>query len=304
MKKIILGLLTIMIMISPVLAQDVVKIPYENRTFADDTAITLDGEFGDWADVDGVNITLKPARETGTGSMEMKFRSIHDANKIYFLIVITDDYYFYNFDTGISHRNAAALALAFPIDDNANAQYMGGSDDETDDTLNTTSGMVDIMHWELDTEAGDVTGGSKDNVDKLGDGVANLDDEYSTTPWLRYDDNDAASNNLWKGSWSHTSDMSTNGSTGSWVFELSRDLVSSDKYDATFEEGVSIDIAVAYWSPNETPENVWTDDGHYVNENDVIDMSLVSKAVSAPGFELYLAFLGIFAMIPFLRRRK
>lgn len=245
----------------------------------DGTSITIDGMIDDWVGIDGVNITLKPARIIGHGNHEMVFKSIHNENKIYFLIMVEDDYYFYNMATGISHRNAAALAVAFPIDEGALVQYMGGSNDTTFDELNTTTGEVDIMHWQLDTLAGVVTGGSRGLESRLGDGVANLDDEYSTTPWDRHDDDDTASNNLWSGSWSHTGD-STNGSTGWWIFELSRDLASSDIHDFSFVEGDTTDVVVAYWSPNETTENKWTNDGHYTNSNNVIIMSLGPNNIS------------------------
>lgn len=302
--KYLLGIFMIFLLAMAVSADEGAEpVLYDNAAFADDTAIKLDGKYADWADVEGVNITLKPARDTGSGSKDMVFKSIHDASKIYFLIMVEDDYFFYNMATGISHRNAAALGVAFPIDEGANAQYMGGSDEGSDDELNTTTGEVDIMHWELDTLAGVETGGSKGTEDKKGDGIANLDDEYATTPWDRHDDNGATSNNLWKGSWAHTGD-GTNGSSGWWVFELSRDLVSTDVHDFSLAEGDTTDVAIAYWSPNETSENKWTDDGHFVNHGDLISMSLTDKTVGAPGFELYLSLLALFIAIPILKKRK
>lgn len=305
--KYLLGIFMIFLLAMAVNADEGAEpVLYDNAAFAEDTAITIDGSYADWADVESVNITLQPARdEATTTNVELSFKSVHSADKIYFLLLVEDDFYFYNYATGISHRNAPALGIAFPIDEGAKSEYMGGTEDETDDELNTTTGMVDIMHWELDVEAGVKTGGSKGTADKLGDGVANLDDEYSNTPWDRHDDNDAASNNLWEGAWSHTGDMSKNGSAGWWVFELSRDLTSTDKYDASFAEGETAEVAIAYWSPNETTENKWTDDGHLVNSHgDLIQMALTDKTVGAPGFELYLSLLALFLAIPILRKRK
>lgn len=301
--KLILGFLMIFLLSMAVSADEGEAVLYDNAMFADDTAIKLDGKYADWADVEGVNITLKPARDTGSGSKDMVFKSIHDASKIYFLIMVEDDYNFYNMATGFNHKYTAALAIAFPIDEGAKAQYMGGEDEEPDDVLNTTTGEVDIMHWELDTIAGVETGGAKDG-EATGNGPDNLDDEYATTPWDRHDDGGAGANNLWKGSWAHTGD-GTNGSSGWWVFELSRDLASSDAHDVSFAEGETIEVAVAFWSPNETTEKKWTDDGHYVNSHgDVISMSLTDKVVGAPGFELYLSLLALFIAIPILKKRK
>ena len=89
------------------------------------STITIDGAMGDWVDIDSVTVTLKPARVSNdaNASFTADFYSTHDAAKIYFLIVIKDDpYLFYNMATGISHRTAPALGLAFPIDDGAIGQ--------------------------------------------------------------------------------------------------------------------------------------------------------------------------------------
>ena len=56
----------------------------------------------------------------------------------------------------------------------------------TEDDQDTSLGMVDIWHWELDCGPGLVSGGN--DTPSGNDPDCNLDDEYSTTPEEREDD--------------------------------------------------------------------------------------------------------------------
>ncbi|OLS28210.1 MAG: hypothetical protein HeimC2_08650 [Candidatus Heimdallarchaeota archaeon LC_2] len=182
MKKKLLTLLFMMAFLSGSILSSAAPVVYTN-TALDGTTITIDGQMGDWADIDSVTVTLKPARVVAeaNASISADFYSTHDDTKIYFLVVVTDAYYFYNYDTGINHRYAPALGLSFPIDDGAKAEYMGGTDRDTLDNIELVSGEVDILHWELDTIAGDTAGGTKNTTTgaSFGDGTGNLDDEWA-----------------------------------------------------------------------------------------------------------------------------
>ena len=163
MKKIITALLLVMFLTSTSVAAGA-NVKYTNYKL--DGKITIDGKIGDWADIDSAPITLKPARvaNEANASISAEFYSTHDASKIYFLVVVNDPYYFYNYATGISHHYAPAFAIAFPIDANAEVEYMGGTDRDTMDNIDKVTGEVDIIHWELDVKAGDTAGGTKNTT--------------------------------------------------------------------------------------------------------------------------------------------
>ena len=186
---------------------------------------------------------------------------------------------------------------------------MGGTDRDTDDNLNTTTGTVDIFHWEIDTVAGAKAGGTLNaTAGKNGDGKGNADDEYADTPWDRHDDNDAASENSYSASWGW-SGTATNGSTdGEWIFEFSRKMSTGDKWDATFVLDEHIEMAIAFWTPNETTDLVWTDDGHYINYDNVIHLTLSDKKVNeddSPGFGMIAALGSIFVLsVVIVRKRR
>ncbi|MHA2028319.1 MAG: ethylbenzene dehydrogenase-related protein [Candidatus Kariarchaeaceae archaeon] len=316
MKKIMTVLLVFAFISSTTMVAGA-NVKYTNEKLDWGTAglspITIDGEMGDWADIDPVTVDLKPARVSNeaNASFVADFYSTHDNSKIYFLVVVKDDpYYFYNYDTGINHRYAPALGLAFPIDEGAKVQYMGGSGRETDADIELETGEVDIMHWELDTLAGDIAGRTKNTTAPapFGDGIGNLDDEYAITSEDRNDDNDPDSENSYLGSWGHTGGYTANGTAGDWIFEISRDLDTEDPHDAIFAEDETFDVAIAFWTPNEHTNKKWTDDGHYVNYDQVIEMTLkgAKKADSddSPGFGLIIGLSSIFIAAAIIKKRR
>jgi hypothetical protein len=316
MKKIITALLVISFLTSTTMVTGAnVKYTNEKLDWAGATTspITIDGAMGDWADIDSVTVELKPARvaNEANASFMADFYSTHDNSKIYFLVVVKDDpYYFYNYDTGIAHRYAPALGLAFPIDEGAKAEYMGGTDRDTIENIELATGKVDIMHWELDTLSGDIAGRTKNTTagEAFGDGNGNLDDEYATTAEDRHDDDDPESENSYLGSWGFSASSPSNGTNGNWIFEVSRDLLTEDPHDAQFAEGDTTDVAIAYWTPNEHTNKKWTDDGHYVNYDNVIEMTIKgldkSEEDDSPGFGLFIALSGLFITTVILKKRR
>ena len=105
---------------------------------------------------------------------------------------------------------------------------------------------VDIGgHWELSTTEQGVAYGVNDGTGD--DAVANKDDEYSTSPFCRFDDDDANAANEWEGAWLHTA-ADTNTTDGSYIFEMSRTLsTASSESDAQLMGGKATDFGFGYW---------------------------------------------------------
>lgn len=215
---------------------------------APQAAITIDGDVSDWADVPGLAVELLPAFPPGfRDKVDVELKVAYDAENIYMLFAVDDDY---NFNSDDDHLSAA-IAVQFPIDEGA-GPYMGAADRES---LSTSTGMVDIWHWELGCAAGELSGG----VDRTEDGndpACNFDDEYATTAFDRHDDD---GNNLLRGVWTHTNPVADG--DGTWYFEMARPLQTGDPQDAQFEAGSLVRVALAYWDPDEKDEG-WEDSGH------------------------------------------
>lgn len=138
----------------------------------------------------------------------------------------------------------------------------------TDDDEETSLGMVDIWHWELECAAGEVSGGATsgpgEGSDPGNDEVCNFDDEWATAPETREDDNADGAENSLSGSWSHSDP--TADAAGTWTFEMSRPLDTLDTTDAAFAvDGTGL-LAFAYWDADATPEG-WEDNGHVQSAN-------------------------------------
>ena len=230
--------------------------------------ITVDGDTSDWNAIEGASVTLEQIRLENLDpsvASELDFAPLDpvdatlkvatDDENIYVLLEVPGGFV-YNAD---DHNLSASVAVMFRIDDPA-APHMGAEEPDLDSSL----GMVDIWHWELDCEPGAESGGG--GVAGGDDPDCNLDDEYSTTPEVREDDgggdlvNDAAENAL-VGVWEHTARASGAGADGSWIFEISRPLQTGDGQDAQFASGGTAHVALAYFDPTEGPAG-WTDAGH------------------------------------------
>jgi len=237
---------------------------------AETASITVDGDDSDWDSIEGVTVPLKqididkldPAQvqdlEIDIGELppiDVTLKVATDDENIYVLLEVQDAFD-YNADP-LQHNFSAAIAVMFPVDDAATA-HMGVEEED----LETSLGVVDIWHWELDCAPGVMSGtgdpGSGDDPD------CNLDDEYAPTPEDREDDgggttpNPTGENSL-AGVWKHTATAA--GGEGTWIFEMSRPLQTGDAQDAQFASGAKTSLALAYFDPSETAEG-WTDAGH------------------------------------------
>ncbi|MEE8421752.1 MAG: ethylbenzene dehydrogenase-related protein, partial [Dehalococcoidia bacterium] len=172
-----------------------------------------------------------------------------DGANIYVLVAVPDTFS-YNVE---NHRLSPAIGVQFAIDAGAGA-HMGTEAPDFD----TSTGMVDIWHWELDCGPGELSGGSFPTGN---DPDCNLDDEYATLTDEREDD--AADNSI-TGSWDHTGRADGPEAAGIWVFEMARPLQTGDPQDAQFVLGGTALITLAYWDGNEGREKDggWSDAGH------------------------------------------
>ena len=242
--------------------------------------ITVDGDSSDWDDIEGVTVPLEQIEipegidwdEPGAlDPIDVTLKVATDADNIYVLLEVPDDYDFIADD----HNLSGSVAVMFLIDEAA-GPHMGSSDDDYEVSL----GMVDIWHWELDCAAGALSGGG--GIAGGDDPDCNLDDEYATDPETREDDgkadegevlNDTAENSL-AGVWEHTASAEGAGAEGTWIFEMSRPLQTGDTEDAQFASGGTALIALAYFDADETLEG-WTDTGHLQSsENGWIEVTL------------------------------
>jgi hypothetical protein len=239
--------------------------------------ITVDGDVSDWAGIEGSSIPLEQIEipegldwdEPGPlDPIEVTLKVATDADNIYVLLEVADDYDFNIED----HNLSPSPNVMFRIDEPA-APHMGAGDED----LETSLGIVDIWHWEIDCDAGVMSGGG--DAGSGDDPDCNLDDEFSATPEDREDDgggdvaNPDAENSL-AGVWEHTASAQGAGADGTWIFEMSRPLQTGDSEDAQFVSGGMAYIALAYFDPDEGAEG-WTDTGHLVSsENGWIEVTL------------------------------
>ncbi len=239
--------------------------------------ITVDGDASDWADVARTTVTLEQydtsileadeAAEVGpVDPIDVQIAVANDADNVYVLVEVPTPYDYVADDAHLS----PALAVESWIDP-ATAVHMGAEEED----LLTSTGMVDIWHWELECGPGVLTGGQ--GVAGGNDEACNFDDEYATTPTMREDDgggdiaNDAAENSL-AGAWSHSA--AEIGGDGTWTFEMSRPLNTGDPQDAQFEAGGIASLVLAWWDPREHAEG-WSDPGHLTNaESGWIEVTL------------------------------
>jgi hypothetical protein len=221
--------------------------------------ITVDGDTADWEDVDGLTLTLEAIADEEVESHEASVKVAHDDEFIYVLFEVTDDY---NWVADDAHLSSAA-AVQWAVDPDA-GQHMGADEPDRETSL----GIVDIWHWELECAAGEDTGGEVSDpgtdADPGDDGGCNFDDEWAEVPETREDDNGDGAENSLLGVWSHSDP--TADADGTWIFEMRRPLDTGDEYDAQFAVGETALLALAYWDPDESAEG-WSDEGHVQSAN-------------------------------------
>ena len=217
-------------------------------------AITVDGDISDWAGIDGLDMTLVDIEGEDVDDQEANVKVAHDGEYLYVLFAVPDDYDFVLED----HKLSPAIGVMWAID-SAAGPAMGATDEDQETSL----GMVDIWHWELDCVAGEGqggrVGGPGDGKPAGNDDACNFDDEYSTDPETREDDgndSEAGAENSLLGVWMHTNPV-TDGE-GTWYFEMSRPLQTGDAQDAQFTVGGTGLLAMAYWDPDVSVEG-WDD---------------------------------------------
>lgn len=251
-----------------------------------DTAPKLDADHSDWDDIEAFTTGMHLISGVEYPEGKSSFKCSHDDTKIYLALEIPGDYRFNTTD----NKLCAAVATMMKIGVDATYVNMGGcptapTENCTVDVIPDTcdAHRVDIgAHWELKTTEQGVE--YPINVPATGetgsgnDLVANKDDEYSVSPFCRFDDNDGDAGNEWAGAWLHTNPV--DGEAGIYKFELSRLLkTKSAKTDAQMTTGETYSFGVAFWDPFES-EAGWTDINHYVTgcASKWIDLELTAKS--------------------------
>jgi hypothetical protein len=230
------------------------------RTLEAPTAtITVDGDTTDWAGIAALDLTLEGIAGEDVESVAATVQVAHDDEFVYVLLQVEDDY---NWNAEDAHLSGSS-AVMWRIDAEA-GEHMGAEEPDRDTSL----GMVDIWHWELECAAGEETGGA---VAGPGDGElgndsgCNFDDEWATIPDEREDDNSASGENSLLGVWNHTNPVDDG--EGTWIFEIRRPLQTGDEHDGQLEVGgASSGMALAYWDPDFGPEG-WVDESHAQSSN-------------------------------------
>ena len=231
-------------------------------------SITVDGDASDWDGISGLDLTLEAIEGEEVESKAATVKVAHDGEFVYVLMTVDDDY---NWNAENPHLSASPSVL-WAVDETA-GPHMGtdGMD------IETSLGMVDIWHWELECGPGEEQGGAVHDPgdgDPGNDGTCNFDDEYSTTPFDREDDNGEGAENSLLGVFTHTDP--TDDADGTYTFEMRRPLVTGDAQDAAFAAGEEALMALAYWDADNSPEG-WDDAEHVQSSNqDWIVVTLAS----------------------------
>jgi len=234
--------------------------PGSARTIeAPEAAIVVDGDASDWSSIVGLDLTLEPIPGEEWDTKPATLKIAYDADNVYVLFEVDDDFDWTAEDAHLSPGVGVQWAI-----DSAAASAMGAEEPDRETSL----GTVDIWHWEIECGLGEESGGAisgpGDGNDPGNDDACNLDDEWSTTPENREDDNGSGAENSLLGAFSHSDP--TAGSDGTYVFEMSRPLQTGDAQDAQFTVGETARVAAAYWDPDNSPDG-WTDAEHVQSAN-------------------------------------
>ena len=205
-----------------------------------------DGDPAEWASVPALDLAL-PSLD-GTRTVDARLQVDFDDDNIYVLVSIDDDY---NRVQG-ALQASGSLAVQWAIDPAA-GPHMGT--DGVD--IQTSLGLVDLWHWELDCGPDVVSGGV--NLTTGGnDPACNFDDEYATSPFDRHDD---AADNFLQGAYGHSNLAAGEDAAGTWYWEMTRPRATTDAQDADLTGDGPFLVALAYWDADETVDG-WTDSGH------------------------------------------
>jgi len=227
---------------------------------APEAEIVVDGDASDWDTIAGLELTLEPIPGVEVEPKQATLKVARDSTNVYLLLEVDDDY---DWTAEDAHELSAAIGIQWAIDTDA-AEAMGAEEVDQETSL----GMVDIWHWELECATGIQSGGAVSDAgegkDPGNDDACNFDDEWATTPENREDDNGSGAENSLLGVFTHSE--ASAGVDGTYVFEMSRPLQTGDAQDAQFESGETARVAVAYWDPDNSPEG-WVDEEHVQSAN-------------------------------------
>ena len=223
-------------------------------------AITIDGDSSDWDGIVGLDLTLDPIKgEEHIATAAATVKVAYDDEFVYMLFTVDDDF---NWDASDGHKSGSSAAM-WSIDSEAGTGMGSDAEGKDENDEYTSLGMVDIWHWELEcgagVDSGGATGAGPGDKDPGNDSGCNFDDEWSSDPATREDDNGAGAENSLLGVFSHSNPVADG--EGTWTFEMRRPLQTGDATDAQFGAGHSVLMGVAYWDADNSPEG-WDDDEH------------------------------------------
>jgi hypothetical protein len=127
--------------------------------------LTVALDTSEWDGTDGLDMTLTEISGETVDSQEANVKVAHDGENLYMLFSVADDY---DFDID-DHAFSPAIGVMWAIDSAA-----GGAMGATEEDEDTSLGLVDIWHWELDCDFGVEQGG---RVGGPGDGKPAGNDE-------------------------------------------------------------------------------------------------------------------------------
>ncbi|XP_078443165.1 heme binding protein [Wolffia australiana] len=286
--------------------------------------VTIDGRGDEWADADAFEFSLRPAldfdldKEFSGGKMAVK--ALHDGNNVYFLLQVEGDFAYSKSDD----YKCPSVALMFQIGENATYHNMGGCKKFGADcnSISCEGHEVDIMHFSIGNAIPGRLYGSNpiDNLGATGDDrFGHLIDVYAWNPHCLFPDgkgpsgNDSSARNDWQGAWWHSSlaprsafiekdsPYSPNGQKGTYYFEFSRPIRTSDRVqqDVQFTIGQSSKVAVAFWYPSDGKP--WKKSDHYSVSCDWIPLEFISAsstlAISRGSWDASSAFTIILSIV-------
>jgi len=220
-----------------------------------------------------------------------------------------------------NEQNMAAIALMFPVGDDATYHNMGGCP-EGPGLCNATSfggHEVDLLHFEINQAIPGRLYGANivDSVNGTGkDRFGNLDDGYAWNPHCQSVDGTTPSGELtaggvndWRGSWTHStidtkygliasdSPFGTIDGAGTYTFEFARPLRTNDvlQQDAQFTIGSPHGMAVALWYPVGGAQ--WQPYQHYSGSCDWLQLEVVPAGSRSSSTDKAGSALGTVALL-------
>jgi hypothetical protein len=259
------------------------------------TPPTLDGDLSDWAEIETVTSVITTAQGAVVYPHgDMAIKCSYDEENIYMAISVPGPY---RFDSTDDHF-CAAISTMWKVGEKAEYVNMGACPEAMSGCplgipASCKDYIVDVgAHWELKTTEQGALYAKDIDTESGNDPIANKDDEVAVSSYCRVDDSGIGSGNEWSGAWVHNVDTSdptdyttVDGTTGTYVFEMSRTLTTtSPDTDAQLAENSTYKFGLAYWDPYQTETVGWTKVGHYVTgcSEDWMDLVIGSAPSTTP----------------------